>query len=293
MNFNHENQKTLELRTEDAKDCDEWVAAIAHARYQGLPHAIRVSLLLHPTPAMRVGQRAAGLPLGIAKMVGNGIVGVGIGMLGRIGAASAGGRTDGKEGMATWGACRWLRCVQLSVSCLWVLLRCVSGGCGVPGAPGATLRAVSAHSYRTLATEHEALMQKYLHLLQIVETEKTVAKQLRQQIEDGEIEIERLKAEVRGGPGAAAGTAGTVLRADGGLCHTWLLGWGQRWVEKWILGRDGGSLPLHSARWDLPCAPQQGTACGLRQGCAGYTLLRAQHCQPLVDRVHQLIWNLE
>uniref|UniRef100_A0A8C9NJN5 Ras protein specific guanine nucleotide releasing factor 1 n=1 Tax=Serinus canaria TaxID=9135 RepID=A0A8C9NJN5_SERCA len=84
VNFNHENQKTLELRTEDAKDCDEWVAAIAHA------------------------------------------------------------------------------------------------------------------SYRNLATEHEALMQKYLHLLQIVETEKTVAKQLRQQIEDGEIEIERLKAEVKG-----------------------------------------------------------------------------------------------
>ncbi|CAO2634034.1 Ras-specific guanine nucleotide-releasing factor 1 [Lemmus lemmus] len=82
VNFTHENQKALELRTEDAKDCDEWVAAIAHA------------------------------------------------------------------------------------------------------------------SYRTLATEHEALMQKYLHLLQIVETEKTVAKQLRQQIEDGQIEIERLKAEV-------------------------------------------------------------------------------------------------
>lgn len=52
------------------------------------------------------------------------------------------------------------------------------------------------YSYRNLATEHEALMQKYLHLLQIVETEKTVAKQLRQQIEDGEIEIERLKSEV-------------------------------------------------------------------------------------------------
>lgn len=51
-------------------------------------------------------------------------------------------------------------------------------------------------SYRNLATEHETLMQKYLHLLQIVETEKTVAKQLRQQIEDGEIEIERLKSEV-------------------------------------------------------------------------------------------------
>uniref|UniRef100_A0A8C9DHU8 Ras protein specific guanine nucleotide releasing factor 1 n=1 Tax=Prolemur simus TaxID=1328070 RepID=A0A8C9DHU8_PROSS len=83
VNFSHENQKALELRTEDAKDCDEWVAAIAHA------------------------------------------------------------------------------------------------------------------SYRALATEHEALMQKHLHLLQIVETEKTVARQLRRQIEDGEVEIERLKAEVQ------------------------------------------------------------------------------------------------
>lgn len=55
---------------------------------------------------------------------------------------------------------------------------------------------VCVFSYRNLATEHETLMQKYLHLLQIVETEKTVAKQLRQQIEDGEIEIERLKSEV-------------------------------------------------------------------------------------------------
>uniref|UniRef100_A0A8C5NHW9 Ras-specific guanine nucleotide-releasing factor 1-like n=1 Tax=Gouania willdenowi TaxID=441366 RepID=A0A8C5NHW9_GOUWI len=82
--FNHDNQKALELRTEDVKDCDEWVAAITQA------------------------------------------------------------------------------------------------------------------SYRNLATEHETLMQKYLHLLQIVETEKTVAKQLRQQIEDGEIEIERLKSEISG-----------------------------------------------------------------------------------------------
>uniref|UniRef100_A0A8D3C9G4 Ras-specific guanine nucleotide-releasing factor 1 n=1 Tax=Scophthalmus maximus TaxID=52904 RepID=A0A8D3C9G4_SCOMX len=56
--------------------------------------------------------------------------------------------------------------------------------------------AITQASYRNLATEHETLMQKYLHLLQIVETEKTVAKQLRQQIEDGEIEIERLKSEV-------------------------------------------------------------------------------------------------
>uniref|UniRef100_A0A4W5PAR1 Ras protein specific guanine nucleotide releasing factor 1 n=1 Tax=Hucho hucho TaxID=62062 RepID=A0A4W5PAR1_9TELE len=88
VNFTHENQKALELRTEDVKDCDEWVAAITHA------------------------------------------------------------------------------------------------------------------SYRNLATEHETLMQKYLHLLQIVETEKTVAKQLRQQIEDGEIEIERLKSEIQSSPTA-------------------------------------------------------------------------------------------
>uniref|UniRef100_A0A3B3UVG1 Ras protein specific guanine nucleotide releasing factor 1 n=1 Tax=Poecilia latipinna TaxID=48699 RepID=A0A3B3UVG1_9TELE len=43
-----------------------------------------------------------------------------------------------------------------------------------------------------------SMRHKYLHLLQIVETEKTVAKQLRQQIEDGEIEIERLKSEIAG-----------------------------------------------------------------------------------------------
>ncbi|XP_069768080.1 ras-specific guanine nucleotide-releasing factor 1 isoform X5 [Narcine bancroftii] len=56
--------------------------------------------------------------------------------------------------------------------------------------------AIGHASYRNLATEHESLMQKYLHLLQIVETEKTVAKRLRQQIEDQEIEVERLKAEI-------------------------------------------------------------------------------------------------
>ncbi|XP_028614784.1 ras-specific guanine nucleotide-releasing factor 1 isoform X3 [Grammomys surdaster] len=56
--------------------------------------------------------------------------------------------------------------------------------------------AISSVSYKILATEHESLMQKYLHLLQVVEAEKTVAKQLRQQLEDGEMEIERLKSEI-------------------------------------------------------------------------------------------------
>lgn len=57
-------------------------------------------------------------------------------------------------------------------------------------------------------------MQKYLHLLQIVETEKTVAKQLRRQIEDGEIEIERLKAEVTTSRTRPAGAPGGAGRGD-------------------------------------------------------------------------------
>lgn len=217
----------------------------------------------HPLPRV-LGQQAAGLPLGLAKMVGNGIVGAGIAVPCHTGAV----------GLLEWALPCWAVLVQhpavgglmarrgwqrevhagaqiytaLCILSVGPTELCV-GGCSVPGGPGAALTAVSAHSYRTLATEHEALMQKYLHLLQIVETEKTVAKQLRQQIEDGEIEIERLKAEVRGGPGSA----GTAPGADVGVVsHVAaggaVLGWaGECWVEKWILGRDGGSQPLHSA----------------------------------------------
>lgn len=101
---------------------------------------------------------------------------------------------------------------------------CPELGGGAPwagslGVLGANLRCPSVHSYRTLATEHEALMQKYLHLLQIVETEKTVATQLRRQIEDGEIEIERLKAEVTAG-WARRGPAG-VQAPDRHLRAPW------------------------------------------------------------------------
>lgn len=39
-------------------------------------------------------------------------------------------------------------------------------------------------------------MQKYIHLVQIVETEKVAANQLRTQLEDQDTEIERLKSEV-------------------------------------------------------------------------------------------------
>lgn len=48
VNFSHENQKALELRTEDAKDRDEWVAAIAHARH------------VHPGPRARAKPRERG-----------------------------------------------------------------------------------------------------------------------------------------------------------------------------------------------------------------------------------------
>lgn len=54
----------------------------------------------------------------------------------------------------------------------------------------------SFSSYSDLIIEREVLMQKYIHLVQIVETEKVAANQLRTQLEDQDTEIERLKSEV-------------------------------------------------------------------------------------------------
>ncbi|XP_072310385.1 ras-specific guanine nucleotide-releasing factor 2 isoform X1 [Eucyclogobius newberryi] len=51
-------------------------------------------------------------------------------------------------------------------------------------------------SYSDIIIEREILMQKYIHLVQIMETEKTAANQLRTQLEDQDTEIERLKAEI-------------------------------------------------------------------------------------------------
>lgn len=51
-------------------------------------------------------------------------------------------------------------------------------------------------SYADILIEREVLMQKYIHLVQIVETEKIAANQLRHQLEDQDTEIERLKSEV-------------------------------------------------------------------------------------------------
>ncbi|XP_034048661.1 ras-specific guanine nucleotide-releasing factor 2 [Thalassophryne amazonica] len=51
-------------------------------------------------------------------------------------------------------------------------------------------------SYSDIVLEHEILMQKYIHLVQIMETEKIAASQLRTQLEDQDTEIERLKAEI-------------------------------------------------------------------------------------------------
>uniref|UniRef100_A0A672MWD6 Ras protein-specific guanine nucleotide-releasing factor 2a n=1 Tax=Sinocyclocheilus grahami TaxID=75366 RepID=A0A672MWD6_SINGR len=65
------------------------------------------------------------------------------------------------------------------------------------------VEAIQQASYSDIIIEREVLMQKYIHLVQIVETEKVAANQLRTQLEDQDTEIERLKAEV------------TML----GLCH--------------------------------------------------------------------------
>ncbi|XP_057675601.1 ras-specific guanine nucleotide-releasing factor 2-like isoform X1 [Corythoichthys intestinalis] len=51
-------------------------------------------------------------------------------------------------------------------------------------------------SYSDVLAEREILMQKYIHLVQITETEKIAANQLRAQLEEQDGEIERLKAEI-------------------------------------------------------------------------------------------------
>ncbi|XP_029547855.1 ras-specific guanine nucleotide-releasing factor 2 isoform X2 [Salmo trutta] len=51
-------------------------------------------------------------------------------------------------------------------------------------------------SYSDIIIEREVLMQKYIHLVLIMETEKVAANQLRTQLEDQDTEIERLKAEI-------------------------------------------------------------------------------------------------
>eukprot|EP00064_Thunnus_orientalis_P015416 superscaffoldBa00002855_g15468 len=57
------------------------------------------------------------------------------------------------------------------------------------------VEAIQQASYSDIIIEREVLMQKYIHLVQIVETEKVAANQLRTQLEDQDTEIERLKAE--------------------------------------------------------------------------------------------------
>ncbi|XP_026799655.3 ras-specific guanine nucleotide-releasing factor 2 [Pangasianodon hypophthalmus] len=58
------------------------------------------------------------------------------------------------------------------------------------------VEAIQQASYSDLIIEREVLMQKYIHLVQIMETEKVAANQLRTQLEDQDTEIERLKTEV-------------------------------------------------------------------------------------------------
>uniref|UniRef100_A0A8C6VBM2 Ras protein specific guanine nucleotide releasing factor 2 n=1 Tax=Naja naja TaxID=35670 RepID=A0A8C6VBM2_NAJNA len=58
------------------------------------------------------------------------------------------------------------------------------------------VEAIQQASYSDILIEREVLMQKYIHLVQIVETEKISANQLRHQLEDQDTEIERLKSEI-------------------------------------------------------------------------------------------------
>ncbi|KAA0704279.1 Ras-specific guanine nucleotide-releasing factor 2 [Triplophysa tibetana] len=58
------------------------------------------------------------------------------------------------------------------------------------------VEAIQQTSYSDLIIEREVLMQKYIHLVQIMETEKVAANQLRTQLEDQDTEIERLKGEI-------------------------------------------------------------------------------------------------
>ncbi|XP_049324447.1 LOW QUALITY PROTEIN: ras-specific guanine nucleotide-releasing factor 2 [Astyanax mexicanus] len=58
------------------------------------------------------------------------------------------------------------------------------------------VEAIQQASYSDLIIEREVLMQKYIHLVQILETEKVAANQLRTQLEDQDTEIERLKSEI-------------------------------------------------------------------------------------------------
>uniref|UniRef100_A0A8C5KN85 RAS protein-specific guanine nucleotide-releasing factor 2 n=1 Tax=Jaculus jaculus TaxID=51337 RepID=A0A8C5KN85_JACJA len=58
------------------------------------------------------------------------------------------------------------------------------------------MEAIHQASYADILIEREVLTQKYIHLVQIVETEKVAANQLRHQLEDQDTEIERLKSEI-------------------------------------------------------------------------------------------------
>ncbi|XP_042344099.1 ras-specific guanine nucleotide-releasing factor 2 isoform X4 [Plectropomus leopardus] len=58
------------------------------------------------------------------------------------------------------------------------------------------VEAIQQASYSDIIIEREVLRQKYFHLVQVVETEKVAANQLRTQLEDQDTEIERLKAEI-------------------------------------------------------------------------------------------------
>lgn len=81
-----------------------------------------------------------------------------------------------------------------------------------------TVPPVLPFSYSDIIIEREILMQKYIHLVQIMETEKVAANQLRTQLEDQDTEIERLKAEVC--MSASASACACIHKSTRTVAHT-------------------------------------------------------------------------
>lgn len=91
-------------------------------------------------------------------------------------------------------------------------------------------------------------MQKYIHLVQIVETEKIAANQLRHQLEDQDTEIERLKSEVAAGGRALPLISSLLSSPLNYLCHVQGQTSNSR-LSSWAIHTRGQASDLHRDLW--------------------------------------------
>uniref|UniRef100_A0ACB8ERA0 Ras-specific guanine nucleotide-releasing factor 2 n=1 Tax=Sphaerodactylus townsendi TaxID=933632 RepID=A0ACB8ERA0_9SAUR len=103
------------------------------------------------------------------------------------------------------------------------------------------VEAIHQASYSDILIEREVLMQKYIHLVQIVETEKISANQLRHQLEDQDTEIERLKSE---------GIRASLLLQNEKASHlkAAVTGWLPRKLRKQVVASKQGQSTGHDTR---------------------------------------------